>query len=168
MPKHNHNNKRKKSQKTATSSNKISKHNHHHHDNSKTLQIKTKIKSIKSIEFDEELMRLKEREAGATGRNKVKKSLATNIVIQGPTLQINDKAQSLSIVDLLLMNEESDILQTKAMDNTLKSKSNSSSNNMYAVLDEDYSKPTITIQQSILKLGNHHTALHDDESDPDI
>jgi len=163
MPKYqqHHNDNKRKSHKTSNNNNnKITKHNHRGSD-PKPLKIKTK--SIKSVEFDDELMRLKEREAGAAGRNKIKKSLATNIVIKSPTLQMANKdhsssSSSSSYVDLLLMNEEADMmLQSKAMANTFNNNSNrnskNNSNNMYSVLDDDDAKPSIVIQPSILKLG---------------
>ena len=168
MPKYqqHHNDNKRKSHKTSNNNNnKITKHNHRGSD-PKPLKIKTK--SIKSVEFDDELMRLKEREAGAAGRNKIKKSLATNIVIKSPTLQMANKGRSSSssggsssssYVDLLLMNEEADMmLQSKAMANTFNSNSNrnnkNNSNNMYSVLDDDDdAKPRIVIQPSIFKVG---------------
>ena len=120
---------------------------------------------MNSIEFDEELLRLKEREAGSAGRNKVKikKSLNSNIVIQGPTLQLPIHAPS-SIVDLLIMNEEADMT---AGNDTIPKKDTTRNSNMYSVLDEEDTKPTIVIQPSILKLGLGPPLHGDDDNNKD-
>ena len=127
-------------------------------------------KSIVNDEFDRELFNLKERQSGAYGRNKAKKSLVSNIVIQAPILPMNittiDKPKS--IIEELLMNEEYDSrVQTTISSNDKTDRSRHASTNIFAVLDDDDEETLkINIQPSILQLNNQKH--EEDEIDPDI
>ena len=135
--------------------------------NSSKRQGQTSNKGIVNDEFDRELFNLKERQSGAYGRDKAKKSLVSNIVIQAPILPLNittiDKPKS--IIDELLMNEESDSREKKNINRNNDRNDRSRHSNIFTVLDDDEEKLKINIQPSILQFNYQK---HEDEIDPDI
>ena len=130
-------------------------------------------KGIVNDEFDRELFNLKERQSGAYGRNKAKKTLvASNIVIQAPILPMNittiDKPKS--IIEELIMNEESDNREHTTINRNHDMTDRSRHANIFAVLDDDDEKLKINIQPSILQFNikKHEEHEEHEEIDPDI
>lgn len=150
---------------------RVSKHQHNHQNQQQKQQqhrMNDKKNTINKNNFENELLNLKERQSGASGRNKAKKSLVSNIVIHAPILPINITTieKSKSIIDALLIHEESsEKIESK---NIGMNERKRHSQNIYAVLDEEEGKLNITLQPSILQFGRHHNYNDDEEIDPEI
>lgn len=165
MPKQN----RTKSKSHKTKDNSIKKKNYQQLNKVNKpshTQANKSTKSIDNIEFDKRLFELKERQVGASGRNKAKKSFVSNIIIQSPILAMTTIEKPKSIIDALLVNEESDKIEKNVINRKFE-RDISANKNVFAVLGEEEAELNITIMPSILQLGTQQR--HDEEEiDPDI